>query len=160
MANLPNRKVVTVKQTIIKCDKSNKKDHYKVRKEYLSIQLDKEYFQEWETEEKLKPETRNSIRRDFLAIIRKEKELRSRQKTSNSRSAALTTVDQPAEGKIRNKNTLTPKTLQTVALEQLETAKIQDGVKENQRNFHGEECKTCRRMMSLMGTVLPHPVNG
>ena len=161
MANLPNRKVVTVKQTIIKCEKSNKKDHYKVWKEYLTIQLNKfGHFQEWETEEKLKPDTRNNIRRDFLAMIRKEKELRSRQKTSSIRSAALTTVDQPAEGKIRNKNTLSPKTLQTVAVEQLETANIQDGVKEIQRNFHGEECKTCRRMMSLMGTVLPHPVNG
>ena len=161
MANLPNRKVVTVKQTIIKCDKSNIKYHYKVRKEYLNIQLNKfENFQEWETEEKLKPETRNSIRRDFLAMIRKEKELRSRQKTSNSRTAALTTLDQPAGGKIRNKNTLSPKTLQTMAVEQLETANIQDLAKEIQTNFHGEKCKTCRRMMSLMGTVLPHPVNG
>merc|ERR1712183_284014 len=113
MVNLPNRKVVTLKQTSIKCEKSNKKDHYK----------------EWEAEEKLKPDTRNNIGRDFLAMIRKEKELRSRQKTSSSRSAALTTVDQPAEGKIRNKNSLSPKTLQTVAVEQLETANIQDGVK-------------------------------
>merc|ERR1711874_275078 len=49
MVNLSNRKVVTVKQTVIKCGKSNKNDHYKA----------------WEAEEKLKPETRNSIRRDF-----------------------------------------------------------------------------------------------
>ena len=40
MANLPNRKVVTVKQTIIKCEKSNKKDHYQVRKgkKYLTFE--------------------------------------------------------------------------------------------------------------------------
>ena len=126
----------------------------------LNIQLNKfEHFQEWETEEKLKPETRNNIRRDFLAMIRKEKELRCRQKTCSSKSAVLTTVDQPAGAKIRNKNTLSPNLLQTVAVEQLETANIQDEVKEIQRNFHGEECKTCRRMMSLMGTVLPHPAN-
>lgn len=131
------------------------------RKEYLNFQTTRlEYFQEWEAEEKLKPETRNSIRRDFLAMIRKEKELRSRQKTCSSRSAVLTTVDQPVGAKIRNKNTLSPNILQTVAVEQLETANIQDEVKKIKRNFHGEDCKTCRRMMSLMGTVLPHPVNG
>ena len=131
------------------------------RKEYLNFQTTRlEYFQEWEAEEKLKPETRNSIRRDFLALIRKEKELRSRQKTCSSRSAVLTTVDQPAGAKIRNKNTLSLNLLQTEAVEQLETANIQDEVKEIKINFHGEDCKTCRRMMSLMGTVLPHPVNG
>ena len=89
-------------------------------------------------------------------MIRKEKELRSRQRTISSRSGVvLGTVDQPAEAKIRNKNT--PNLLQTV--EHLETANIQEEVKEIQRNFHGDDYKTCRRMMSLMGTVLPHPVN-
>ena len=102
----------------------------------------------------MKPETRNSIRRDFLAMVRKEKELRSREKTC-SRSGDLRTLDQPAEAKIRNKNT--PNLLQRA--EQLETASIQAEVQEIQRNLHGEDCKTCRRMMSLMGTVLPHPVN-
>ena len=36
MVNLSNRKVVTVKQTVIKCGKSNKNDHYKVLKEGIS----------------------------------------------------------------------------------------------------------------------------
>ena len=127
------------------------------RNTYLNLEKSRlEYFQEWEAEEKLKPETRNSIRRDFLALVRKEKELRCRQKTSSSsRSAVLTTLDQPAEAKIRNKNT--PNLLQSAG--QIGTANIQEEVKEIQRNFHGENCRTCRRMMSLMGTVLPHPVN-
>ena len=35
MVKLPNRKVVTLKQTSIKCGKSNKKDHYKVWRRLL-----------------------------------------------------------------------------------------------------------------------------
>ena len=103
----------------------------------------------------MKPETRNSIRRDFLALIRKERELRSRQKSCSTRSAVMTTVDQPAQAKIRNKNT----TNLLHSAQQLQTDNIQDELKEIQSNFHGENCKTCKRMMSLMGTVLPHPVN-
>ena len=88
----------------------------------------------------MKPETRNSIRRDFLAMIRKEKELRSRQKTCSSRSDVLTTVDQPVERKIRNKNNLSVNTLQT------QTTNVQDEVKEIQRNFQTIICKFALRL--------------
>ena len=27
------------------------------------------------------------------------------------------------------------------------------------KNFHGEQCRTCVRMRSIMGDILPHPVN-
>ena len=103
-------------------------------------------------EEKLKPEIRTNIRRDFLAMIRKEKELGSTQKSS--KSVIYTTMDQPAQSKIRNKNKLDIK-------ENIESAiiKVQDEVEENQRNFHSSDCKTCQRMISIMGTILPHPVN-
>ena len=30
---------------------------------------------------------------------------------------------------------------------------------EESKNFHGDNCKTCARMISAMGQVLPHPVN-
>ena len=38
MVNLPNRKVVTLKQTSFKCEQS-KKDHYKVRKEGIGTYI-------------------------------------------------------------------------------------------------------------------------
>ena len=27
------------------------------------------------------------------------------------------------------------------------------------KNFHGEQCRTCVRMRTIMGDILPHPVN-
>ena len=85
-------------------------------------------------------------------MIRKEKDLRSHQKTCSVKSVAYTSVDQPAEAKIRLKNSITTAKI-------VESADIQDDIKENQRNFHGDNCKTCKRMMSLMGNILPHPLN-
>ena len=100
----------------------------------------------------MKTETRNNIRRDYLAMIRKEKDLRSYQKSSDSKSVVYTTVDQPAQAKIRNKNRINIQ-------ENIESANIQEEIKENQRNFHGENCKTCKRMILIMGSIIPHPLN-
>ena len=27
------------------------------------------------------------------------------------------------------------------------------------KNFHGEQCRTCVRMRTIMGDILPHPIN-
>ena len=85
-------------------------------------------------------------------MIKKEKDLRSNQRTFSVKSVAYTTVDQPAQGKIRMKNKINIQ-------ENVESADIKDSIKENQRNFHGDNCKTCKRMLSVMGDTLPHPLN-
>ena len=122
MENLPNRKVVSVRETHVQC--RAEKDHYKVDitvlfSNFISIS------QEWESEEKMKPETRKNIRRDYLAMIKKEKDLRSNQRISSVKSVAYTTVDQPAQGKIRMKNKINIQ-------ENVESADIKDNIKENQ----------------------------
>ena len=153
MESLPNRKVLTKVDTQVQCGKENSKDHYKVNRGIFILEFHVDVvLQEWEMEEKLKPEIRTNIRRDFLAMIRKEKELGSQQKSN--KSVIYNTVDQPAQSKIRNKNKLDIK-------ENIESAniKVQDEEEENQKNFHSSDCKTCQRMISIMGTILPHPVN-
>ena len=150
MENLPNRKVVSVRETHVQCQ--SEKDHYKVEIIVMFSNFIIFFFKEWESDEKLKPETRKNIRRDYLAMIKKEKDLRSNQRISSVKSVAYTTVDQPAQGKIRMKNKINIQ-------ENVESADIKDNIKENQINFHGDNCKTCKRMLSVMGDILPHPLN-
>ena len=51
--------------------------------------------------------------------------------------------------------------------EEVKEAKVKERVTTNtedteavtMKNFHGEQCRTCVRMRTIMGDILPHPVN-
>ena len=46
-----------------------------------------------------------------------------------------------------------------VTVEESLTPNTEDTEAVTIKNFHGEQCRTCVRMRTIMGDILPHPVN-
>ena len=46
-----------------------------------------------------------------------------------------------------------------VTVEESVTPNTEDTVAVTIKNFHGEQCRTCVRMRTIMGDILPHPIN-
>ena len=44
-------------------------------------------------------------------------------------------------------------------VEERVTPSTEDTVAVTMKNFHGEQCRTCVRMRTIMGDILPHPIN-
>ena len=101
---------------------------------------------EWENEEKCKVYVRMEIRREFSAMVNKEREVKSK-KNGKQREEKVTITE---EFKVAPKIS-TEKQTNSKSIGKDETFLP--------NNFHGKDCKTCLRMETLMGQILPHPVN-
>ena len=49
-------------------------------------------------------------------------------------------------------------TVKEVLKHEMDVIDVVEEVKQD-KNFHGDDCKTCTRMKSVMGSILPHPIN-
>ena len=101
---------------------------------------------EWENEEKCKVDVRMEIRREFSAMVNKEREVKSK-KNGKQREEKVTITE---EFKVAPKIS-TEKQTNSKSIGKDETFLP--------NNFHSKDCKTCLRMETLMGQILPHPVN-
>ena len=77
-------------------------------------------------------------------MIKKEKELGIK-----SNKGKIITVDDAVQ--VHKK----PVTVKEVLKHEID---VIEEVKQD-KNFHGDNCKTCIRMKSVMGSILPHPIN-
>ena len=117
-----------------------------------------DHVKEWEDQERAKPEVGCMIRREFAALVRKEKEMKSKNVVRGKMLAPEHDVTQ----RTKNKNNLRQEkeAVQEIVAEIKAQETKEEPVKaEESKNFHGDNCKTCARMISAMGQVLPHPVN-
>ena len=150
------RKVVTYPGCQMEGKCKHKISHMKETFEKVSEWLcdnGEAHEKEWENEEKCKVDVRMEIRREFSAMVNKEREVKSK-KNRKQREEKVTTTE---EFKVAPK--ISP-VYQTQSKEkQTDTKSI--GKDENflPNNFHSKDCKTCLRMETLMGQILPHPVN-
>jgi len=112
-----------------------------------------EHQRQWEQWQKTQVEVRNTIRRDFSAMIAKEK-LQKTNKRTNTKENKIT---QDEDVKIQAKLTHRVSARAPVKEKQdLPNEKIESNDKQN---FHSDQCKTCIKMEKLMGSILPHPIN-
>ena len=51
------------------------------------------------------------------------------------------------------------KEVKEARVEERLTTNTEDTEAVTMKNFHGDQCRTCIRMRSIMGDILPHPVN-
>ena len=51
------------------------------------------------------------------------------------------------------------KEVKEAEVEESVTPSTEDTEAVTMKNFHGEQCRTCVRMRTIMGDILPHPVN-
>jgi len=115
---------------------------------------------EWLLQEKSRVEVRNCIKRDFDAMIRKEREMRF--KTIGKNKIIREQINEENTEMMVNKNKdkekkkkLTQTTIVDATPKVVETKqKINE-----MENFHNDQCKTCVRMRDIMGSIMPHPIN-
>merc|ERR1719320_2312091 len=112
-----------------------------------------EHQREWEQWQKSQVEARNIIKREFSAMIAKEKHMKTDKRRSNKENKLSRNDDLKvlikAPQSYRN-------TKQDKQDHPIENAAIGS---EGKPNFHSDQCKTCSKMESLMGSILPHPIN-
>ena len=131
---------------------SHKKETFEKVSEWLCEDCES-HAKEWENEEKCKVDVRMEIRRKFAAMVTKEKEVKSK-KNGKQREEKVTMAE---EFKVAPK--MSP-VYQTQSKEkQTESKSIVKDENFLPKNFHSKDCKTCLRMETLMGQILPHPVN-
>ena len=95
---------------------------------------------------------RTEIRRKFKAMINKEKEVKCNKREKHEEDSEILNqeikvvpkVSKVVEAKGQEKNS-------DFAPEETETFLPS--------NLHSPDCKTCVRMETLMGRILPHPLN-
>jgi hypothetical protein len=130
--------------------------HKKEKKENVSEWLcedEKAHEEEWVNEEKSTVAMRNQIKRQYSAMIAKEKEVKTNKKSKNkynrkTLAEEIKVVQIPSQ--------------QEKPMEKekhIESTQSSQGKVCVQENFHSDECKTCVKMKKLMGHILPHPVN-
>ena len=51
------------------------------------------------------------------------------------------------------------KKVKEAKVEESLTPNTEDTEAVTMKNFHGEQCRTCVRMRTIMGDILPHPIN-
>jgi len=105
-----------------------------------------QHEREWQIQEKSRAEVRNQIKREYAAMIKKEKEMGIK-----SNKGKIITVDDAVQ--VYKKPCKV--TVKEVLKHEID---VIDEVKQD-KNFHGDDCKTCIRMKSVMGSILPHPIN-
>jgi len=108
-----------------------------------------QHEREWQIQEKSRAEVRNQIKREYAAMIKKEKDMGM--KSDKGKMITVDDVD-----KVQRKPT-------KVTVKEIVKHEnyIKDAIEEvkQDKNFHGDDCKTCTRMKSVMGSILPHPIN-
>ena len=113
---------------------------------------DKEYHDnDWKTEEKCRPEVRMEIRREFNAMITREREMNNGKKNRNKEKEL---IDSEAN-QVQTIPKIVQNNVKKVTKTEEEPMKAQNTV----NNFHSDDCNTCIRMRNLMGEILPHPFN-
>ena len=110
------------------------------------------YFKEWIAQEKSRPEVRNMIKRDFDAMIKKEREMKNKM---GKQRRLITNEGQDQMFTPKPKSNVVKNELKQVILDEVTEEKENVELK----NFHGDHCKTCVRMKSMMDSILPHPIN-
>jgi len=114
-----------------------------------------EHQREWEQWQKSQVEVRNTIRRDFSAMIAKEKQKKTNKRTNTKENI----ITQDDDVKIQTKPTHRVSVKQPAKDKQdLSKEKIANE-SDGKQNFHSDQCKTCIKMKNLMGSILPHPIN-
>lgn len=108
---------------------------------------------EWTEEQKSKVDVRNEIKRQFSAMLTKEKGYKPNKRTGTNATKFTKDDDIQVVTKLSRRS---KPMKEEKALESTESIKESTGV---QDNFHSEECKTCVKMGDLMGNILPHPIN-
>ena len=109
-------------------------------------------------QEKSRVEVRNCIKRDFDAMIRKEREMRFK-KTGKNKIIKEQINEENTEMMVNKdkekKKNLTQTTIVDTTPKIVET---KHNINEME-NFHNDQCKTCVRMRNIMGSIMPHPIN-
>jgi len=126
-------------------------------REFCDQEKNGDHEKQWVTEEKNKSEVRNMIRREFEAMMRKEKEMKNK---NNVVRGKMMTPDQGESINYTNNK----KQQREAIKEAIAEMNNDNDEKENDpevvdKNYHSEDCKTCVRMKNVMGQVLPHPIN-
>ena len=98
-----------------------------------------EHERQWEAGEKARPEVRAEIKRAWAALVRREREV------GRTRRESVKATDFPAPDPV-----IKPRP---------RPAPVQAAQKSSYYQGHGESCRTCARMQSLTGTIVPHPAN-
>ena len=134
--------------------KINKKEHFEKVDEWV-CEFPEEHRRQWETEEKSKAEVRQEIRHKFSAMITKEKEM-SNSKIDKTKQMKVSKAVENSFPTIKAKDDASMTQNKAEKNLRQETCKSDQSA---MKNFHSDDCKTCVRMQSLMGQILPHPVN-
>ena len=103
-----------------------------------AVENQAEHERQWEAAEKARPEVRAEIKRAWAALVRREREVG---RTARREPATATHFSAPDP-------VITPRP---------RPAPVQATQKTSY--YHGESCRTCARMQSLTGTIVPHPAN-
>merc|ERR1712004_896649 len=113
---------------------------------------------EWLLQEKSRVEVRNCIKRDFDAMIRKERDMRF--KTIAKKKIIREQIDEENTEMMFNKNKEKKKKLTQTTIVDAIPKVVETKQKINEmENFHNDQCKTCMRMRDIMGSIMPHPIN-
>merc|ERR1719320_1471190 len=112
-----------------------------------------EHQREWDQWQKSQVEARKVIKREFSAMIAKEKYMKTDKRRSDKENNLSKSDDVPVLTKAAQSVRNTKQDKQELPIE-----KIANG-SEGKPNFHSDQCKTCSKMESLMGSILPHPIN-
>jgi len=112
-----------------------------------------EHQREWEQWQKSQVEVRNIIKREFSAMIAKEKHMKTDKRRRNKENKHSQKEDVQVLTKAAQ-SVKAPK--QDKQDHPIENTAIGS---EGKPNFHSDQCKTCSKMESLMGSILPHPIN-
>merc|ERR1712013_140546 len=112
-----------------------------------------EHQKEWEQWQKSQVEVRNIIKREFSAMIAKEKHMKTDKRRSNKENKHSENDDLKVLTKAHQSYRNTKQDKQDHPIENTAIGS------EGKPNFHSNQCKTCSKMESLMGSILPHPIN-
>jgi len=153
--------VMTTSVTYPGCSMQGKCKHRVSHKKEIRQRVSKwvcdnssEHKNEWEQGQKSQIEVRNTIKRDFSAMVAKEKEL----KVNRRLNAKENKVPQDDDVKVLTKPTRCAKKEETPIVHNVLDNNSVDGPKP-QENLHSGNCKTCIKMQNLMGKIIPHPIN-
>merc|ERR1719320_1399562 len=112
-----------------------------------------EHQREWEQWQKSQVEVRKVIKREFSAMIAKEKHMKTDKRRRDKENKHSQKEDVQVLTKAAQSVKAPKKDKQNHPIE-----KIANG-SEGKPYFHSDQCKTCSKMESLMGSILPHPIN-
>merc|ERR1719410_3314335 len=119
-----------------------------------------QHDKEWMVEQKSRVVVRNRIRREFEAMVRREREMRQKVVRQGKHVAKLEQEEEKQVVAITRRSPAEEvKEVKEAEVKESVTTNTEDTEAVTRKNFHGEQCRTCVRMRSIMGDILPHPIN-